>query len=1037
MQITFDPTKLREAPEQTSVSHGKSQATTSVNTMKLSTGLDITGKLRDGEVLQEKSTSFQELIQKNGMTGSKEDLNYMMVMSNTMSTEDYAKMMEDGFNPTDTDVETSVTILDQIKLAMVQGGAEVVGFTDTLGAETIEAATGNAGYAADLVQQAEEMAAKLQTPSAATELYMVDHQLQPTIQNLYKAQFASGALAPVQSGYTTAGIGGYMEKTADAASLANLQESMQSIIAESGLPLTDSMLENARFLLENGRAVTRENLELTETLKQLTLPLSKEKLEHQIALAMENGIAPADASLTETETLYEQAVRIRRETVDLNLDGVTALHTSSITLRSLRQEMLLQAQAATEQTGNTKKNTAKAADTATGSTKADEARMADAATSFVGTADEDTEAAPALVTAKRQLAEIQLRMTTETNLALLKRGVQIETAELSDLVEQLKKAEQELSSTQVAQAQAASDEIRSMASLPAAVLGLAASERIAFTVTAVTESGQAMAARYAQAGESYEALQTAPRADLGDSIRTAFRNVDDLLTEMNVEVTQENARATRILGYNHMEITEENLQKVISADRTVRELISEVTPGRALQMIRDGINPLTTDMNELSEYLHSSEAQFSEESEKYSSFLARLEMNNQVTQEEKEAYIGIYRLFRQIEKSDGAAIGYLVNTGAEINFDNLLSAVRSRGRGRMDMKLDESFGGIDATNINASISDQINLITQMSYIREATRAMQSMTEMNEAGAQATDSQGAAETTDAESTRNEATEVVLEQNLVELQRSLEAPDNAVALLQEFDRAVTVKSLVAADTLINSRADLFGGVKESLAKKSRADLSASDEQILADAEETLKQASEEIQTQLTGRAEARQGYEHLADRVLGVLEQLEDLDSVSSLDIKALQATYHQIELGRALSQEEIYEVPIEMNGEWMNINVRMMHGTGTQSAVAMMELEDIGRVAVTFRAATSTQVETLMTAETRGGVQFLTERKEALAGRLSAIGGASSDIPVVRVDRISLDDLRRAAQTDTTINETTSAQLYQCARAFLETIRDNA
>ena len=43
--------------------------------------------------------------------------------------------------------------------------------------------------------------------------------------------------------------------------------------------------------------------------------------------------------------------------------------------------------------------------------------------------------------------------------------------------------------------------------------------------------------------ERYETLMTAPRRDLGDSIRKAFSNVDDILTDMSLDKTLENQRA--------------------------------------------------------------------------------------------------------------------------------------------------------------------------------------------------------------------------------------------------------------------------------------------------------------------------------------------------------------------------------------------------------------------------------------------------------------------------------------------------------------
>lgn len=58
---------------------------------------------------------------------------------------------------------------------------------------------------------------------------------------------------------------------------------------------------------------------------------------------------------------------------------------------------------------------------------------------------------------------------------------------------------------------------------------------------------------YEEAGERYETLMTAPRSDLGDSIRKAFSNVDDILTDMSLDKTRENQRAVRILGIQQYE----------------------------------------------------------------------------------------------------------------------------------------------------------------------------------------------------------------------------------------------------------------------------------------------------------------------------------------------------------------------------------------------------------------------------------------------------------------------------------------------------
>ncbi len=181
---------------------------------------------------------------------------------------------------------------------------------------------------------------------------------------------------------------------------------------------------------------------------------------------------------------------------------------------------------------------------------------------------------------------------------------------------------------------------------------------------------------YRSAGGAYEAMFTEVRTDLGDNIRKAFQSVDTLLSEPGLELTNENRKAVRSLSYNNMDVTEENIQKIKKDIRVVARVV-ENEPMSVLKMIRDGVNPLQTSMEDLEEYL-SGQDTYAEDSEKYSRFLYRLEQNNEITPGGKKfPFIGIYRLLRQVEKSDGAAIGKLVDTGAEVSFKNLLSAVRT------------------------------------------------------------------------------------------------------------------------------------------------------------------------------------------------------------------------------------------------------------------------------------------------------------------------------------------------------------------------
>ena len=147
-----------------------------------------------------------------------------------------------------------------------------------------------------------------------------------------------------------------------------------------------------------------------------------------------------------------------------------------------------------------------------------------------------------------------------------------------------------------------------------------------------------------------------------------------------------------------MEMTEENFEKIRATDELLTDVIDKMKPATVLSMIREGVNPLTKTLEELQEYLNSQPENVAQEIESYSKFLYQLEKKDGISEEERSAYIGIYRLLRQIEKGDDAAIGALQKTGAAFTLENLLTAVRTTKKKSMDYTIDDTFTGVNAKN---------------------------------------------------------------------------------------------------------------------------------------------------------------------------------------------------------------------------------------------------------------------------------------------------------------------------------------------------
>lgn len=769
----------------------------------------------------EKGKSLIELQQEaqNVDVGIAQD--YMTVMSHTLSEEDYAKAQEEGFDFGSMNPEETVTIVDRIKAELVRSGKNVAGYTDDLDLETLTAILGSEALAgaltesfaaADLplnrenlekVTSAWAMAKELEPVEEGAVRYLLDNELDSEIWNLYLAENSGAATGNGSApAFVAEDIQGYYTRNAEKKDWSELGGQIDSVIEQSGRALNETNRENAVWLLERGLPLTAENLDRLEELQGLELPVTPEAFSRAVANAVAEGTNPVHANLREAgENLYEKAARV--------------------------------------------------------------------ADYYFG--DEIWEQNADNISARRQLEEIRLRMTAEVNIKLLKSGFSIDTAPMEELVAALRKAEEELAqqyfpgdSEAVAKYQtfARTEElVRELPGLPAGVLGAFAEGQSVSSLEEFHSEGKRQQESYEKAGEQYEALMTAPRKDLGDSIKKAFANVDDILTDMDRELTDENRRAARILGYNRMEISQSNLDSVLEADRQVQSVVEKLTPAATLKMIRDGVNPLEKSFAELEQYFDALPAEYREEAESYSRFLYGLERKHEITPEERESFIGIYRMVRQIEKADGAAVGALVNTQAELHFSNLLSAVRSGKAGKLDARIDDTFGTVaELVRRGESISEQVGkafakaageILTEVSYSEDATRSYnrEVLEQYREAVASA----------DAECT---------------------------ALLQRGELPAAVENLLGAEALLRDTANPFASNRSERRGERLWEQLDDPEVFEKEYEETLTEAEAEVEKESLEKAE-------------------------TSLDVRSLQLTHKQLTIAAGLAKTQEFFLPMHL------------------------------------------------------------------------------------------------------------------------------
>ena len=350
----------------------------------------------------------------------------------------------------------------------------------------------------------------------------------------------------------------------------------------------------------------------------------------------------------------------------------------------------------------------------------------EAADSIVGTANyrqagyvvnyfrRTTEITITEISQRRNLEEIRLKLTEQSAVSMLNKGIKIDVTDLKGLVDNLRKEEESYYKGLLDKAvtlengktpdgvKAAGDTTSSIELLRSVVsirsYALTRTYESEYKTGAVSatyrEETKITLASYHEAGMAYEKGATEIRADLGDSIHKAFGNIDEVLSENNLELTDANRKAVRLLAYNKAEVNVESVTKMKVAATLTEIALKELKPATVAGLIKSGINPLDLDMKELLNRAKEINEKVLPGDEKYSRYLYNLEKSGEVSETEREAYIGIYRLLNQIEKGDDAAIGSVSLTNQSLTLRNMLSAVRSRKLGRFDEKIDESFGEI-------------------------------------------------------------------------------------------------------------------------------------------------------------------------------------------------------------------------------------------------------------------------------------------------------------------------------------------------------
>ena len=356
----------------------------------------------------------------------------------------------------------------------------------------------------------------------------------------------------------------------------------------------------------------------------------------------------------------------------------------------------------------------------------------------------------------------------------------------------------------------------------------------------------------------------------------------------------------------------------------------------------------------------------------------------------------VYRVFHQLDKTDGAAIGSLLHQGADLTLQNLKMATKTAKK-QIDYTLS------DTEILKNQFTKDAKLVSHSLQVKD----LQQFQDLDQVELQ--------QLKQATDTGRETNESYVREQMQEFVEACNVSEEAFEKVMESEVPVTSEYLLAQEKMLQKRGSLYQELERLMPN-------------------ILREQMEAVTEQFTGEEPVENAYDQmLRDMGDRMMEQVQQADSY--IDLKAINQVMKQISLVRAAKENHEYEVPVRIGEELVSVHVTLQESKDGKGNVAVTcNSETYGELGAVFEG-TAEAMTGYLAAQTQEGQAFLEGHLEAFLQRLSNAEINCGRIRVVHSPGMELSKIEENARQTTESKKECSGTYFQVAKAFIKAVSE--